>query len=165
MSKVAKFNVSCFATYPAEIELPDKFFKESGELIADARDIIDYLEGTLDIVNAGELEWVADCENDPIYSADIHVDNNLKYTAYVNGDITVYNKDPLTGKTVTETKENDTFTITCYGETETYPESKREEMKKFYLDGMLECDGSERERYANIYVGLCYGKKEISDEN
>ena len=39
-----------------------------------------------------------------------------------------------------------TFTITCYGKTKRYPESKREEMMKEYRMGMIACEGSERDR-------------------
>lgn len=56
-----------------------------------------------------------------------------------------------------------TFTITCYGKTKRYPESKREAMKKEYMMGMAMCDGSEKDRYTNIYMDLVNGKKEYMD--
>ena len=56
-----------------------------------------------------------------------------------------------------------TFKITCYGETKEYPESKRKKMEDFYLDGMLSCDGSESERYQNIYFGIANGSKNCTD--
>lgn len=87
MSYKAKFYVSCFATYPAEVDLPDCFFKEDGTLIASARDIIDYLESEIPNLDAEELEWVDDCDCDPIYSAEIIVDNKIKYRACVDGTL------------------------------------------------------------------------------
>lgn len=57
----------------------------------------------------------------------------------------------------------DTFTITCYGKTKSYPESKREEMKQKFLSAMIACDGSEKDRYTNIYVDLASGSKVCSD--
>lgn len=56
-----------------------------------------------------------------------------------------------------------TFTITCYGKTKCYPESKREIMKHEYLMGMLSSDGSEKDRYTNIYLDLESGAKVCSD--
>lgn len=57
-----------------------------------------------------------------------------------------------------------TFTITCYGRTERYDESRRLAMMDFYLEGMLCCDGSEQERYANIYADLAAGSEHCSDQ-
>ena len=48
-----------------------------------------------------------------------------------------------------------TFTITCYGKTKEYPESQRKKMIKEFETAMLCCDGSEAERYRNIYGDLC----------
>lgn len=58
---------------------------------------------------------------------------------------------------------SNTFTITCYGKTETYPESQRKKMTKEFKTAMLSCDGSEAERYNNIYQDLLAGEKECMD--
>lgn len=55
------------------------------------------------------------------------------------------------------------FTIKCYGK-KTLKESERKEQMAFYLQGVMECDGSERERYAKIYAELAEGLKYCSDE-
>ncbi len=55
------------------------------------------------------------------------------------------------------------FTITCYGNTETYPEIRREEMMNYYLEGMACCEGSEQERYARIYSDLAAGMMHCFD--
>ena len=57
------------------------------------------------------------------------------------------------------------FTITCYGKTKSYPESQRKAMMDFYYEGMVCCDGSERERYTNIYIDLSEGREHCSDES
>ena len=57
-----------------------------------------------------------------------------------------------------------TFTITCYGKTKTYPESKRKAMMKEFMVAMASCDGSEQERYTNIYLDLAGGAKVCTDE-
>ena len=57
----------------------------------------------------------------------------------------------------------DTFTITCYGKTNTYPEALRKKMVKEFETAMLYCDGSEAERYINIYQDLITGEKECMD--
>ena len=57
------------------------------------------------------------------------------------------------------------FTITCYGKTESYPESKRKEMMDYYLEGMMCCDGSERDRYSRIYADLVSGARHCFDES
>lgn len=44
-----------------------------------------------------------------------------------------------------------TFTVTSYGKTKEYPESQRKKMIKEFETAMLCCDGSEAERYRNIY--------------
>lgn len=56
-----------------------------------------------------------------------------------------------------------TFTITCYGKTKTYAESERKVMTKGFKKAMIVCDGSERDRYANIYLDLVSGAKHCTD--
>ena len=56
-----------------------------------------------------------------------------------------------------------TFNITCYGKTKTYKESQRNKMAKEYKTAMLCCNGSEAERYSNIYQDLIAGEKECMD--
>ena len=56
-----------------------------------------------------------------------------------------------------------TFTITCYGKTKTYKESQRKKMTREFEVAMLSCDGSEAERYSNIYQDLIAGEKECMD--
>ena len=51
--------------------------------------------------------------------------------------------------------------ITCYGKTE-YAERKK--AISFYLDCMRHSEGSERDRYTNIYIQLLDGLDECSDE-
>lgn len=55
----------------------------------------------------------------------------------------------------------DMVTIKCYGKEE---QMEREEAKAFYLEGMMCCDGSERDRYTNIYLQLLDGNDYCSDE-
>ena len=56
-----------------------------------------------------------------------------------------------------------TFTITCYCKTMVYPESQLKKMIKYFQTAMLCCDGSEAERYRNIYGDLVAGEKECMD--
>lgn len=56
-----------------------------------------------------------------------------------------------------------TFTITSYGKTKEYPESQRKKMIKEFETAMLCCDGSESERYRNVYGDLVAGEKECMD--
>lgn len=51
----------------------------------------------------------------------------------------------------------------CYGKVEIYPESKREELQDYYLEGVMACDGAEKERYMNIYCDLKCGNAFCSD--
>ena len=55
----------------------------------------------------------------------------------------------------------DTFTITCYRKTKTYPENQRNKMIKEYQTAMICCDGSEADCYRNIYGDLidCWRKR------
>ena len=57
-------------------------------------------------------------------------------------------------------KCNDPVRVTCYGQTKTW---EREDAIRYYQSGAMFCDGSERERYTNIYFQLLEGKKEVSD--
>lgn len=57
--------------------------------------------------------------------------------------------------------KKDTVRITCYGQTEVMERSKA--IAK-YKEGMLMCEGSEAERYTNIYYQLIDGETECSDE-
>lgn len=54
----------------------------------------------------------------------------------------------------------DIVTITCYGETE---QMERKDAIKLYLEGMMACEGSEQERYTNIYCQLMAGEKVCKD--
>lgn len=58
--------------------------------------------------------------------------------------------------------KKETIEITCYGSKEIWHD--REKAKEFYLLGMNECEGSEKERYAAIYCQLCNGQIICSDE-
>ncbi len=55
----------------------------------------------------------------------------------------------------------DKVKITCYGKTEVM---ERKEAVAFYSEGVAQCEGSEKERYANIVIGLLNGAKEVSDQ-
>ncbi|MCM1525435.1 MAG: hypothetical protein NC120_13380 [Ruminococcus sp.] len=43
----------------------------------------------------------------------------------------------------------------CYGETREW--KSREDAKKFFLEAMMNSEGSERERYSNVYFGIIMG--------
>ena len=45
-----------------------------------------------------------------------------------------------------------TVTVICYGKTQIW--DSREEAKAFYLDAIANSDGSEKERYTNIFLAL-----------
>ncbi len=60
-----------------------------------------------------------------------------------------------------ETEPPVIVTITCYGKTE---KMEREKAKKFYLDCMKNSEGSEQERYTNIYTQLMDGATVCFDE-
>lgn len=57
---------------------------------------------------------------------------------------------------------NETVTVTCYRKTKTM---KRKDAINFYMEGMLACEGSEQERYANLYCQLMYGVTDCIDTN
>ena len=38
-------------------------------------------------------------------------------------------------------------------------------MMNYYLEGMACCDGSERDRYTNIYLDLAAGEEHCTDED
>ena len=54
------------------------------------------------------------------------------------------------------------ITTICYGEKDKW--TSMEEAKAFFIQAMAGSDGSERERYTNIYMQLCMGMMEYSDE-
>ncbi len=55
----------------------------------------------------------------------------------------------------------DLVVVTCYGKSKVW---ERSEAIAFFLDGMMGCEGAERERYTDIYIQLIDGAKEASDE-
>lgn len=57
----------------------------------------------------------------------------------------------------------DTIKITCYGQTEEWTD--RNKAIAFYREGMSCSEGSERDRYTQIFLGLIDGKTVISDED
>ena len=58
-----------------------------------------------------------------------------------------------------------TFTITSYGKTKEYPERQRKKMIKEFETAMLCCDGSEAERYRNIYCDLVPVRRSVWTQN
>ena len=54
----------------------------------------------------------------------------------------------------------DLVKITCYNRTETM---EREDAIAKYVEAMAWSDGSERDRYVNVYLGLISGATEVSD--
>ena len=55
---------------------------------------------------------------------------------------------------------DDIVTIRCYNRVE---KKKRRDAMEFYLEGVLSCEGSEQERYANILRQLFMGYMECDD--
>ena len=51
--------------------------------------------------------------------------------------------------------------IYCYGRLERM--TRKEAIDK-YFEGMMECDGSEAERYKRIYCQLMLGSKKVTDQ-
>ena len=58
-------------------------------------------------------------------------------------------------------KKIDLVVVTCYGKTKQWD---RRAAMDFFEEGILCCEGSERDRYVNIYFQLKSGAKEASDE-
>ena len=58
-------------------------------------------------------------------------------------------------------KKKDLVLVTCYGQTK---EWEREEAMDFYEEGILCCEGAERDRYVEIYFQLKHGAKVATDE-
>lgn len=54
------------------------------------------------------------------------------------------------------------ITTICYGKKDTW--QSREEALAFFLQAMVGSEGSEQERYSNIYLQLCLGMTQCSDE-
>lgn len=57
-------------------------------------------------------------------------------------------------------KKSDIVTVTCYGQRETM---ERSDALSKYKEGILCCEGAERERYVNIYFQLLDGAREAFD--
>ena len=57
-------------------------------------------------------------------------------------------------------QEKDIVTIICYGQVE---KMEREQALDKYFDCMMMCEGSEGERYKNIYCQLKQGEKVCVD--
>ena len=57
----------------------------------------------------------------------------------------------------------DAVKITCYGETKVWDD--RQEAIKEFFEGMASCEGSEKERYTNIYMQLMSGCNECNDSD
>lgn len=61
----------------------------------------------------------------------------------------------------TSNKKNDPVVVTCYGKTETW-ESRADAMA-FYMRAMAASEGSEFDRYKNIFDALVTGEKTCND--
>lgn len=55
----------------------------------------------------------------------------------------------------------DGVTTVCYGKIREWDE--RSEARNFFLEAMMNSDGSERERYANVYFGIIRGQEFCTD--
>lgn len=51
---------------------------------------------------------------------------------------------------------------TCYGKTREW--ESREKAKEHFFECMLNSEGSENQRYVKIYIELCLGHMECTDE-
>ena len=60
-------------------------------------------------------------------------------------------------------KRLDSVTVICYGQSKLWDD--RKEAKQFYLEAMNSTEGSERERYTNIYCDIISGKEVCTDES
>ena len=54
-------------------------------------------------------------------------------------------------------------TTVCYGEKRVW--NDREEAKAFFLEAMMNSDGSEHDRYSSIYIQLMNGLSYCTDED
>lgn len=57
--------------------------------------------------------------------------------------------------------KNDPVVVKCYGNTETW--ECRADAMAFYMEAMAASEGSECERYKNVFVALAAGEKICSD--
>lgn len=58
-------------------------------------------------------------------------------------------------------KFSDEVTTVCYGNVQEW--DSRSEAKRYFLEALLNSDGSERERYSNVYVKLQLGYSYCTD--
>ena len=58
---------------------------------------------------------------------------------------------------------NTSVEVICYGKSKIW--SNRKDAIAFYHQGILECDGSERDRYLSVYMDLIFGKAVCTDNH
>lgn len=57
--------------------------------------------------------------------------------------------------------DSDGVTTVCYGKVQEWDD--RSEARNFFLNAMMNTEGAERERYANIYFGIVRGQDYYTD--
>ena len=57
--------------------------------------------------------------------------------------------------------DSDGVKTVCYGKVQEWDD--RSEARNFFLNAMMNSEGAERERYANIYFGLVRGQDYCTD--
>lgn len=57
--------------------------------------------------------------------------------------------------------DSDGMTTVCYGKVQEWDD--RSEARNFFLNAMMNSEGAERERYANIYFGIVRGRDCCTD--
>ena len=57
--------------------------------------------------------------------------------------------------------DSDGVTTVCYGKVQEWDD--RSEARNFFLNAMMNSEGAERERYANIYFGIVRGQDCCTD--
>ncbi len=59
--------------------------------------------------------------------------------------------------------DSDGVTTVCYGKVQEWDD--RSEARNFFLNAMMNSEGAERERYANIYFGIVRGRDCCTDSD
>lgn len=62
---------------------------------------------------------------------------------------------------MTKTKKPDAVKVRVYGKWKTF--KSHEEAMNFFMEGMIACDGAERDRYTGIYFQLKAGATVVTD--
>ena len=157
-----------FTDHTVNEEINESKEVKTETLHADQKEKLDNGTTRIKLVDDGHEQWFivkAVKDNGVIdYDYDHDVEQADEDRDYFDSSVDVNDIEEILLKTMKESKKEEAkqdkpVKVLCYGQVTEYP--TRQEAIKEFLNGMYSSEGSERERYTNIYLDLVHTDKDF----